>query len=261
MGLVTSQLSMNFLRPAGPWSGRLSARGKLIHTTPTVGLSEVHVEDGEGRLLAHGTSRCFLRRFEPTETTESFSADVVGVNYETPDPYLRPVEGTVQPASTYGQVAGLEWLRAVISGDIPPGPIALLLGVVVVEADEGSATTAMPAHEWLCTAQARVYGGVTALMAHDAMALAVHSTLPKATSYATLDLTVNFVRPIPADGGELRCRARVFHRGRTFAVAGAEVLNADGKTVATASSSSIILPGRPFPDQQDFAREFPSAAL
>ncbi len=259
MGLVTSQLSMNFLRPAGPWSGRLSARGKLIHTTPTVGLSEVHVEDGEGRLLAHGTSRCFLRRLAPTETTELPSAETVAANYETPDPYLRPFEGTVLPPSALEHMTGLEWLHAVINGDVPQGPISLLLGNILVEADEGTATVAMPAHGWLCNAQANVYGGATAYMAHDTMAAAVQTTLPKATSHATLDLTVNFVRPIPADGRELRCRARVFHRGRTFAVAGAEVLNADAKTVATASSSFIILPGRPFPDQQDFAKEFPSA--
>jgi len=157
-------------------------------------------------------------------------------------------------------MSGLEFLRALIGGEIPPAPIGLLLGMVVVEVDEGTATTAMPAHEWLCAPEARVYGGVTANLAHDTMAIAVHTTLPKATSYATLDLTVNFVRPIPADGRELRARARVFHRGRTFAVAGAEVLNADGKTVATATSSSVVLPGRPFPNQRDFAQEFPSAA-
>ena len=114
----------------------------------------------------------------------------------------------------------------------------------------------MPAHEWLCAPEARVYGGVTAYLAHDSMAVAVQTTLPKGTAYATLDLTVNFVRPIPADGRELRARARVFHRGRTFAVAGTEIVNADGKTVATASSSSMVLPGRSLPGQPDFALEF-----
>ncbi len=259
VGLATSQLSMNFLRPAGPWSGKLSARGKLIHTTPTVGLSEVYVEDGEGRLLAHGTSRCFLQRLEPKPITEPSRVKAVEVHYDTPDPYLRPVEGVLLPASTWERMSGLELIRSLISGDTPPAPIGLLLGGLVVEADEGTATAAMPAHEWLCAPEARVYGGVTAYLAHDAMALAVYTTLPKATTYATLDLTVNFVRPIPADGRELRARARVFHRGRTFAVAGVEIVNADGKTVATASSSSIILPGRPFPNQRDFALEFPSA--
>ena len=260
MGLATSQLSMNFLRPAGPWSGRLSARGKLIHTTPTVGLSEVYVEDGEGRLLAHGTSRCFLQRFDPSAPIAPPAVSAVAGPYDSPDPYLRPVEGTTLPPSTWERMTGLEFVRAVIGGDIGPAPVSLLLGMTILDADDGVATTTAPAHEWLCAPEARVYGGVTAYMAHDTMAVAVQTMLPKATSYATLDLTVNFVRPIPADGRALQARARVFHRGRTFAVAGAEVVNADGKTVATASSSSIILPGRPFPNQGDFAQEFPSAA-
>ncbi|MCZ6715165.1 MAG: PaaI family thioesterase, partial [Deltaproteobacteria bacterium] len=98
-GAATSQLCLNFLRPGGPWSGRLTARGRLIHTTPTVGLSEVHVEDGEGRLLVHGTSRCFLQRLEPTETTEPDPSEVIAPTYETPDPYLRPVEGAIYPTS------------------------------------------------------------------------------------------------------------------------------------------------------------------
>ncbi len=259
-GVATSQLCMNFLRPGGPWSGRLSARGRLIHTTPTVGLSEVHVEDGEGRLLAHGTSRCFLQRLEPTETAEPDPGEVIAPTYQTRDPYLRPVEGTVYPASVFEQTSGLEWIRGCVNGDFRPGPVQLLLGHAIVECDEGSVTATMPAHEWLCSPDARVYGGATANLAHDAMAGAVQTMLPKATGYATLDLTVNFVRPIPADGRELQARARVVHRGRTFAVAGAEVANADGKTVATASSSWIILPGRPFPGRPDFAQEFPSAA-
>ena len=100
-GLATSQLTMNFLRPAGPWSGRLSARGKLIHTTPTVGLSEVHVEDSEGRLLAHGTSRCFLQRFDPQQIEKSVPPAVVAPSYDTPDPYLRPVEGSILRASAF----------------------------------------------------------------------------------------------------------------------------------------------------------------
>jgi uncharacterized protein (TIGR00369 family) len=258
-GVATSQLCMNFLRPAGPWSGKLTARGKLVHTTPTVGLSEVHVEDAEGRLLAHGTSRCFLQRLTPTEAAEPEPGEEIAPTYETPDPYLRPVEGAVYLSDVFGQTSGLEWYRAYLNGDFQPSPVQLLLGHDVIDVDEGSLTTTMPAHEWLCSPDARLYGGATANFAHDTMAGSVLSTLPRETSYATLDLTVNFVRPIPADGRDLRARARVIHRGRTFAVAGAEIANADGKIVATASSSWIILTGRPFPAESDFAQEFPSA--
>jgi uncharacterized protein (TIGR00369 family) len=255
-GLATSQLTMNFLRPAGPWSGRLSARGKLIHTTPTVGLSEVHVEDANGRLLAHGTSRCFLQEFDPQDVPQSPLPPVVAPSYDTPDPYLRPVEGAVLRAAVLDSMSGLEFFHALMSGEIPASPVGLLLGLSVVEIAEGSATITMPAHEWLCAPEARVYGGATAYLAHDSMAIALQSTLPKGTAYATLDLTVNFVRPIPADARELRARARVFHKGRTFAVAGTEIVNADGKTVATGSSSSMVLPGRSLPGEPDYELEF-----
>jgi cation:H+ antiporter len=83
---------------------------------------------------------------------------------------------------------------------------------------------------------------------------------PQGIDVGSRMLSVNFVRPIRADGRDLRARARVFQRGQTFTVAGAEVFNADGKTVATASSSSILLPGRPYPDPRDILGEFPIAA-
>lgn len=257
--VTTSQLSMSFLRPAGPWSGRFTARGKLIHTTPTVGLSEVHIEDGEGRLLAHGTSRCFIQRIEPLETKPFIASGVSTPEYATPDPYLRPVQGMITPPSTWEEMSGLQYVRALQARDVPWAPVVLLMGYEPVEFGEGDVTMAIPSHEWFCNAARMVYGGVTANLAHDTMALAVHSTLPKATTYATLDLTVNFVRPIPPDGGKLVTRARVVHRGRTFAVTGAEIFNSKGKTVATASGSWMILEGRPFPDQRDYAREFPSS--
>jgi uncharacterized protein (TIGR00369 family) len=256
-GLATSQLSINFLRPAGPWSGKLTARGRLIHATPTVGLSEVYIEDGNGRLLAHGTSRCFLQRFEvPAVSGEAHTTPVAEPVYPTPDPYLRPVEGVILPESTWGEMIGLEFVQRGVNGQIASPPVALLLGMTLVEAKEGAAVFTVPAHGWLCTPEARVYGGATAYFAHDAMAVAVHTTLPKGAAFATLDLTVNFLRPIRADGRELRAIGRVIHRGRTLAVAVAEVVNADGKTVATATSSSMVLEGRGFPGPQDMAEEF-----
>lgn len=258
-GIATSQLCLNFLRPAGPWSGRIAARGRLVHTTRTVGLSEVHVEDGDGRLLAHGTSRVFLQRLQPGTAAAAPARGEQCASkgtHDTPDPYLRPVQGTVLPPSTWRETCGLDFVRALVAGKIGAPPIGVLLGSTIVEVEEGAVVFALPAHEWLCAPEARVYGGVTANLAHDAMACAVHTTLPKGTAYATLDLTVNFLRPVHADGRELRARGRVQHRGRTFAVAAAEVVNADGKVVATASSSSMVLSGRDFPGREELMEEF-----
>lgn len=57
---TTSDLSMSFLRPALADGGTLVARGRVIHAGRSLALSDVTVDDGGSRLLAHGTSRCFV---------------------------------------------------------------------------------------------------------------------------------------------------------------------------------------------------------
>jgi uncharacterized protein (TIGR00369 family) len=85
-----------------------------------------------------------------------------------------------------------------------------------------------------------------ALLADHAIGGAVHTTVPAGTSWATLDLKVNFLRPVPPDGRPLAARATVVHRGRTIAVATAEVRTADDKVAALATGSVMILPDRPW---------------
>src|SRR5207247_1126761 len=57
---TTAEISLTALRPVGADSGNLVARGRLIHAGRSLGLSEVTVEDGAGKTVAHGTSRCFI---------------------------------------------------------------------------------------------------------------------------------------------------------------------------------------------------------
>src|SRR5437879_8041443 len=96
--LTTSDLTMNFLRPASVESERLVARARLIQAGRSLGLSEVTVEDARGRMLAHGTTRCFL--FQPVTPVPDPPArlDVVQrARFETPDPYERPAAGEGLP--------------------------------------------------------------------------------------------------------------------------------------------------------------------
>src|SRR5918999_1625719 len=57
---VTSELSLNFLRPVDVSSQRLIARARPIEVGRTLGLAEAIVEDIHGRLIAHSTTRCFV---------------------------------------------------------------------------------------------------------------------------------------------------------------------------------------------------------
>jgi uncharacterized protein (TIGR00369 family) len=246
--LATSELSMNFIRPATPASERLTARARLIHSGSRQGLSDGLVEDVHGRLLAHATSRCVLRPlpFEPPPPPEDQPARIEEPAYETPDPYLRPVEGAVLPQSEWDASPGLEIIRSWQKGEREPPPICRLCGWHLLEVDEGAATWSVPASQWFCTGFGTFYGGITTMILDVGIITAITTTLPPGTSFGTLDLKVNFLRPVTADSRDLRAQARVVHRGRTMAVTTAELEDADGKVVAMATSSALIMPGVPW---------------
>ena len=240
---TTSELSMTFIRPVTEHSGLLSANGRLIHVGKSMALSEVSVTDGDDRLVAHGTSRCFV--FDqlspappPPETIPPYEAP----DYDTPDPYQRPVEGDTLPPSIWKERSGLDVLRACITRECPAPPIYYLTGMRPVEADEGTATFVMPASEWLNSPLARVQGGAIAWLADSALSCAAQTVVPAGMTYLTLDLKVNFLRPVTADGTDLTAYGKVVHRGRTLAIANAEVINAEGKKVAFASGTIMLRP-------------------
>jgi uncharacterized protein (TIGR00369 family) len=54
VGITTVDLKVNYLAPVA--AGKLSARGKRIRLGRTLGLGETEVFNGEGKLVAHGTS-------------------------------------------------------------------------------------------------------------------------------------------------------------------------------------------------------------
>lgn len=245
---TTSEISMYFLRPVDPNSGStITASARAIQVGRSLALSEVSLTDEQGRLVAHGSSRCFVfPPIDPAPEAPDEFPPIVEPTYETPDPHLRPVDGAeTLPQDVWDSMSGLDILRAQIAGELPHAPVAALTGMRVIEAEEGSATIAIRSSEWLCSPTTMVQGGATALSADVALASAVLTTLPKSTAFAPLDIKTNFLRPVTADGNDLIVKARVLHRGKSLAVAEAEVINARGKQVMLASGTSQILPGRP----------------
>jgi len=247
MGLATSELSMNFVRPATPECGELIARASLIHSGTRQGLSDARVEDAQSRLLAHATSRCVLRSlpFDPPDPPDSLPP-VLEPDHDTPDPYLRPPEGAVISQEEWDAISGLELVQSWMKEERGTPPVCRLSGWRFPEVGEGTTTWSMPASQWFCTGFGTFYGGIIALFLDGGINTAVTTTLPPGSSFGTLDLKVNFLRPVTPDGRDLVGRARVIHRGRTVAVTTAEVEDADGKLVAMATSSAMILPGVPW---------------
>jgi uncharacterized protein (TIGR00369 family) len=253
--MTTSDLSLSFLRPATLESGTLVGRARLIHGGKSVALSEVNIEDGQGRHLAHGTSRGFL--LTVPDAPESQEREPTPI-YATPDPYRRPVEGAPLPQEMWDRTSGLDMLRECVNRSVTAPPIYHLTGLHPTEAAEGSCTFALPASTWLASPAPVLYGGAIAMLADAATSGAVMSVMPAGASFATLDLKVNYLRPVLPDGGMMTARGTLVHRGRTMAVATAELFNDDGKRIALASSSAMLLPGRPWSEIAGIAdREVP----
>ena len=68
-----------------------------------------------------------------------------------------------------------------------------------------------------------------------------HHVSPPGTGYATLNLTVNYLKPVTTGLGEVRCKGRVVSLGRTVAVSEGELTDAAGRLLARATATCIII--------------------
>jgi len=139
-------------------------------------------------------------------------------------------------------LSGIDYLRAIVAGRIPPPPIAVLMLAGPVEIEAGRVVfEGLPGEEHYNPIGV-VHGGYASMLLDSALGSAVHTTLPAGTGYATLTLEVKFVRPITVATGAVRAEAAVVHRGRRQATAEARLVAAEtGKLLAHATSTCMIV--------------------
>jgi uncharacterized protein (TIGR00369 family) len=89
-----------------------------------------------------------------------------------------------------------------------------------------------------------VHGGFHATLLDSALGCAVFSTLAKGEAWTTLELKINFVRPINQDTGLVRAEGRIIHRGRTVATSEGDVRDKAGKLYAHASTTCMVFPAK-----------------
>lgn len=137
-------------------------------------------------------------------------------------------------------LTGLEFLQKIAAGELPPPPIAALLNFELVELTEGNAIFAVEPKEYHYNPIGVVHGGLAATLLDSAMGCAVHSMLPAGAAYTTLEIKVNFVRPITADTGRVRAEAKLIHLGGRTATAEGRVIDEAGKLYAHATTTCLI---------------------
>ena len=141
-------------------------------------------------------------------------------------------------------MSGLElmrWVQSEHAADLPS--IGRLLGMRFDEVEHGRIVLSLDTRPDFANTLGIVHGGIAATMLDTVMGCAVHTTLPAGVGYTTLELKVNYIRAARTDGQLLTAEGTVIHVGRRTATAEGKVLDGDGKLVAHATTTCLILQG------------------
>jgi len=138
-------------------------------------------------------------------------------------------------------MTGLETMHAIKAGDAPAPPIAALVGFDLIEVGEGHTSFELDPAERHYNPLGTVHGGIAATLLDSAMGCAVHTTLGEGEAYTTLELKVNFVRAITESTGRVVASGSVIHRGGRVATAEARLADEDGRLLAHATSTCLIM--------------------
>ena len=135
---------------------------------------------------------------------------------------------------------GLEFLRRVVAGDVRDVPIGETLGFRAVEVERGRIVFAGRPDARSLNLIGTIHGGWSAAILDTAMALAALTTLDARHDFTTLDLKLNFLRPIAVDV-EVRAEGSVVHAGRRIALCEGRIVDSAGKLLVHGTSSCLVV--------------------
>lgn len=147
-----------------------------------------------------------------------------------------PSPGTVRGLA----MTGIDYLRAMISGELPPPPMAALMQFEVVSAEPGEVVFTCQPDESSYNPIGAVHGGLVCTLLDSAVALALHSTLPAGKGYTSVEIKVNYLKPVRASSGPLTATGKVVKSGSRVGFTDGVVTDASGAVVATATSTLLI---------------------
>lgn len=145
------------------------------------------------------------------------------------------------PRERLAGLAGHEVLAMMLAGELPVPPFAPTTRIDLVEVAPGRIVfTGTPDRAFL-NPMGTVHGGWIATILDSAMGCAVHSSLKPGQLYTTTSMTVNYVRPLLAESGEVRCEATTTHHGARLATSEGKLFDQKGRLIAHGSETCMIL--------------------
>src|ERR1051325_611304 len=135
---------------------------------------------------------------------------------------------------------GLEYMQKVMRGELPQIPMAELIEFKLVEVSEGHAVFTIEPHERYYNGLGIVHGGVTATLLDSAMGCAINTMATASRVFTTLEMNINYIRPLKRETGEVRCEASVVHVSDHLATAKGQIVDREGKLYAHGTTTSML---------------------
>jgi uncharacterized protein (TIGR00369 family) len=146
----------------------------------------------------------------------------------------------VPPLDTMKAMSGLDFLQGIVDGTLPAPPITETLGFTLSEVASGFALFTMTPGFRHYNPIGSVHGGVAATLLDSCMSCAIQTNFPTGTGYTTLEIKINYVRPITQETGPIRAEGRSLYVGRRSATAEGKIVDAKGTLLAHGTTTCIV---------------------
>lgn len=226
LAVTTIRLRLDHLAPVGAETTTLRASATVDDASRTGLLVHCEVTDEAGRPVTRASARCLA---VPRQGPQ---AD-------------RPVVRGRRTRDPGGAAALAGWVaagRPPLRGSTPAAggpPLATWLSLTAERDADGELLVSVPAWPWLANSAGTLMGGVTALIAEQALTLAAMTASPARAPICPADLHVVYLRPVTADGAMLLCLPRVLRGGRRVIDVTVDLIDAGGALVATAHATYL----------------------
>jgi uncharacterized protein (TIGR00369 family) len=138
-------------------------------------------------------------------------------------------------------LSGLQYFKRMVAGEVPPPPMLALLGIRLIEADEGRVVftgTVTPEHY---NGMGVAHGGYAATLLDSALGCCINTMMPPGKRFTTLELKINLTRPLTRDVGPVFCEAKVVHLGSRTATSEGRIVDGNGKLYAHGTTTCIVV--------------------
>ena len=144
-------------------------------------------------------------------------------------------------AGSATELSGRDFLAAIVDGRLPPPPIAKLLGLDLVAADDGVAVFRCEADESVYNTLGSVHGGWICTILDSAAGCAIQTLLPAGVGYSSIEIKVSFLKAVRTGTGPIEVTGRALKLGRRVGFGEAHARDGSGDLIGHATTSVAVL--------------------